>query len=141
MTLSGDTPAAGALLIRNIFRLFDALPAFYMVGLVATVLTRRSVRLGDLAAGTVLVKVQGDSAALGRIGAAIKDARLSPDAIELMDELLGRWATLGADRRQALARTLLAKFDTERSMKPSSELDDHGLKARIEYLLSRKASA
>ena len=48
----GGVPSAGALLIRNVFRLIDSLPAFYAVGLLAVILTREHLRVGDMAAGT-----------------------------------------------------------------------------------------
>lgn len=55
VTRDGGTPGIGALLVRNVFRLVDSFPAMYCVGLVATLVTRQHVRLGDLAAGTLLV--------------------------------------------------------------------------------------
>lgn len=42
--------------IRNLLRLVDSLPNFYLLGGVICLLTRRCQRLGDLAAGTVVVK-------------------------------------------------------------------------------------
>ena len=51
----GNTPSAGALLARNVFRLIDSFPMVYGVGLIATMLTRNQARIGDLAAGTLLV--------------------------------------------------------------------------------------
>lgn len=42
--------------IRNIIRLVDMLPLFYTVGLFAVFFTRRSQRLGDLAANTMVIK-------------------------------------------------------------------------------------
>lgn len=51
----GRTASAGALLLRNVFRLVDAMPFAYAVGLAFVFGTRRHVRVGDLAAGTVLV--------------------------------------------------------------------------------------
>jgi uncharacterized RDD family membrane protein YckC len=42
-------------LIRNLLRAVDMLPVFYLVGGVAMVLSRRCQRLGDLAAGTIVV--------------------------------------------------------------------------------------
>ncbi len=39
VTMGGATPGPGALLIRNVFRLIDCLPAFYGLGLVCCVLT------------------------------------------------------------------------------------------------------
>ena len=42
--------------IRNIVRLADFLPSFYLVGSVTIIATRMNQRLGDLAAGTVVVR-------------------------------------------------------------------------------------
>ena len=42
-------------LLRNLLRMVDALPFFYFVGGVACLLSRRSQRLGDFAANTVVV--------------------------------------------------------------------------------------
>jgi uncharacterized RDD family membrane protein YckC len=44
------------IVIRNLLRFIDMLPAFYVVGGAATLLTRRSQRLGDIAANTVVVR-------------------------------------------------------------------------------------
>ena len=42
--------------IRNILRLVDFLPAFYGIAMASVFLTRRHQRLGDLAAGTLVVR-------------------------------------------------------------------------------------
>lgn len=42
-------------IVRNLVRLADALPALYAVGGLACLFSRRSQRLGDLAAGTIVV--------------------------------------------------------------------------------------
>jgi uncharacterized RDD family membrane protein YckC len=42
--------------IRNVLRLVDILPGTYFVGIVAIVATKRNQRLGDLAAGTLVVR-------------------------------------------------------------------------------------
>lgn len=45
------------ILIRNIFRAVDILPAFfYLVGGISCVLSKRCQRLGDLAAGTLVIR-------------------------------------------------------------------------------------
>lgn len=46
----------GQVLIRNLLRFVDALPMFYAVGGAMCLFSRRSQRLGDLAAGTVVVR-------------------------------------------------------------------------------------
>ena len=43
-------------IVRNLMRLLDALPVFYLVGGAACVFNRYHQRLGDLAAGTVVIR-------------------------------------------------------------------------------------
>jgi uncharacterized RDD family membrane protein YckC len=43
--------------IRNLLRIVDLLPLMYVVGGLATLLTRRAQRLGDLAANTVVIRI------------------------------------------------------------------------------------
>jgi len=54
LTPEGLVPSTGALVTRNVFRIVDSMPAFYVVGLLFVMFGRRHLRLGDLAAGTVL---------------------------------------------------------------------------------------
>jgi hypothetical protein len=45
-----------ASLIRNVLRLIDGLPLSYVPGIVSILATKRNQRLGDLAAGTIVVR-------------------------------------------------------------------------------------
>jgi len=45
-----------AAVIRNVVRLVDALPGSYFLGLAAVLATQRNQRIGDLAAGTLVVR-------------------------------------------------------------------------------------
>lgn len=47
-----------ASVVRNLVRVVDALPAFYLVGILVSRLNDRRQRLGDHAAGTVVVHVR-----------------------------------------------------------------------------------
>jgi len=51
---SGRRPTAGAVLVRNLLRILDELVVFPLPGLVVMAASRRTRRLGDLAAGTVV---------------------------------------------------------------------------------------
>jgi uncharacterized membrane protein SpoIIM required for sporulation/uncharacterized RDD family membrane protein YckC len=51
----GRTATVGSLLVRNVFRVIDSLPAFYGVGLLTSMIRSDHVRIGDLAAGTLLI--------------------------------------------------------------------------------------
>jgi uncharacterized RDD family membrane protein YckC len=53
---NGLPATTSALLIRNFVRFFDFLPIVYGVGLIVMFATRRTQRLGDLAAGTIVVQ-------------------------------------------------------------------------------------
>lgn len=112
VTLEGTVPGTGALLVRNMFRFVDGLPMLYVVGLVTSMMSRRNQRVGDLAAGTLLVYERTEKAesiqSLSQAGAARGVA--AADA-ELVQDLIDRWHTLDPDHRLALASRLLDHLD------------------------------
>ena len=55
--LDGRKPSVGALAIRNALRPVDSL-VLYAVGVICVLITRQEVRLGDMAAGTVLIYME-----------------------------------------------------------------------------------
>lgn len=55
--INGEGYGLKAVLIRNLLRIIDGLPVFYLVGIVSIGMTTRKQRLGDLAAGTQVVRV------------------------------------------------------------------------------------
>ena len=55
-------------LVRNMFTIIDQLPFFYTIGIISIFLTRRNQRLGDLAAGTVVLREKS-----GRTPAVLDD--------------------------------------------------------------------
>ena len=100
LTPEGVVPTVGALLTRNVFRIVDSMPVFYVVGLLFVIFGKRHQRLGDLAAGTVLTVERAPFLEkLGLGGADMKawtDARIRaahlrkddasvPDALEVVD--------------------------------------------------------
>ncbi len=133
VTRNGAVPAVPAHLIRNVFRLVDGFPPiFYGVGLVMTVVTRNHVRIGDLAAGTLLVYDRGDESVLEHVSTAALGSRLDATTAEVVNDLLNRWQTLDLDVRGRLARTLLAKI--ERSGADAVALEDAALYDRLQQL-------
>jgi uncharacterized RDD family membrane protein YckC len=98
----GGAPGVGSLLTRNVFRLVDSFPVAYALGLVTTMFTRNSVRIGDLAAGTLLVYTRTD-ATLARLSGQQLDARTA----EVLSELLQRWSALDATARRKIAAMIL----------------------------------
>lgn len=141
VTRQGGTPGVGALLIRNIFRLVDSLPFFYLVGLASCFITEQRVRIGDLAAGTLLV-IDAESAArtLAQLGSMVAVSGLPPALVELVHDLLERWSVLAIDRRDELARALLARADPSATAAQLASLSDADLSRRLRQLLSGVAT-
>jgi uncharacterized RDD family membrane protein YckC len=136
VTLEGGTPGTGALLMRNVFRLIDSMPVFYLVGLVCCVLTAQRVRIGDLAAGTVLVLDDPKTTrSLGNVGKLAQSSRLEPDIAALVQDLLERWTELDNGRAERLARELLARLETGVDPGHLAALDAAVLRSRLEALL------
>jgi len=127
----GGAPGIGALLVRNVFRLVDSLPWLYAVGLLTTMVTKNAVRIGDIAAGTVLVYDEPPSSQLlDRLsGRAV--ARLGLERAQLVRELLDRWPQLGPDARRKLAGDLLARASVA-----AHSGDDAALRAQLEELVA-----
>jgi len=106
--------------IRNLIRIVDFLPALYGIGVVVMFVDRRSRRLGDLAAGTLVVKERrGVTLASLTAGAVAPFPALAPgEALpqptlanigllndqdyNLVQEFLGRRSELGREARARL---------------------------------------
>ncbi|HVW70097.1 MAG TPA: RDD family protein [Steroidobacteraceae bacterium] len=114
----GGPPGVGALLIRNVFRLVDSLPVLYGVGLVVTLVTREHVRIGDMAAGTLLTYDRSE---------AVPPAHTSE--IELIRELLLRWHSLEQAARHDLAVILLSRHGID-----ANDPADAALRAQLDAL-------
>ena len=65
--LDGRPVTLSESLIRNLVRLVDFLPAFYGVGVVTMFIHPQSRRLGDLAAGTLVVHERGKTVSLASL--------------------------------------------------------------------------
>lgn len=108
VTTEGQTPDTSALLIRNVFRLVDSLPVMYVVGIVAVLLSARQVRIGDMAAGTLLAHEKKSTNATFERFAAHGNDVLDLSVMELAQDLLERWGSLAPDKRTRIATKLIA---------------------------------
>ncbi len=114
--IAEDGAAAGfvGVLIRNLVRVVDFLPGFYGLGLVFIALSSRSQRLGDLAAGTYVVrapKAQLDYFSLRTVtplgeGRAADVRGLSGEAQRIVREFVAREAKLRPADRARVAREI-----------------------------------
>jgi probable phosphoglycerate mutase len=110
--------------IRNLIRIVDFLPALYGIGVLVMFVDRRSRRLGDLAAGTLVVKERRSVtlASLTAAGAVTPPALAPGEALpqptlpniqmlndqdyHLVQEFLSRRSELGRDARARLGAQL-----------------------------------
>ena len=103
------TPAGlGVSMIRNLLRAADFLPFFYLFGLITMVSNRRFQRLGDLAAGTLVISVRESArtAAVGEIEPMAPPVSLSRNEKTALVDFLHRSALLSEPRQQELAGIL-----------------------------------
>jgi len=132
VTRSGGPPGAAALLVRNVFRLIDSLPVAYGVGLTVMVLTRESLRCGDMAAGTLLTYERPMADAELLQNAAQRVGKLDTVGAEIAADLLQRWPSLVPEARIRLARQLLQRYlGAEADL---SEGDELAWRSRLERL-------
>lgn len=54
----GTRPSPAAIVIRNLLRPLDLLPGTYAIGAISLLVSRRAQRLGDIAAGTAVVRLR-----------------------------------------------------------------------------------
>jgi uncharacterized RDD family membrane protein YckC len=104
---------AGDSVIRNVVRIVDAMPFGYVLGLVTMLLNDRSKRLGDFAAGTIVVR-EGVSRRDGWLGATADEpvVRMSLGDATLVRDFLARRDGLEHRRRAALAARLAQTLAT-----------------------------
>jgi uncharacterized RDD family membrane protein YckC len=127
--------------IRNVVRVVDWLPLFYGIGVLVMLFNKRSRRLGDFAAGTLVVR---EGSARQALSTVVAPATLEPAALEeprgyslssadatLVRDFLVRRDSLHADARADLA-TRLASAMAQRYHLP--------LEGDPEYFLERLAA-
>jgi uncharacterized RDD family membrane protein YckC len=110
--------------LRNVLRLVDILPGLYLVGAIAIFATRANQRLGDLAAGTLVVREPRASAVVAQAAEPVEPAE--PGELPAWDVSGLRDAELAALRRflerrtalDAVPRNLLAR-DLATRLRPS----------------------
>jgi uncharacterized RDD family membrane protein YckC len=103
--------------IRNLVRVVDFLPMFYAIGIASMILDKRWRRLGDLAAGTLVVKERTDLTSAQLVVSVdpksnftyadrIRLEMVTPMELSTIREYLSRRRMLSAKRRGQLSRTI-----------------------------------
>ncbi len=133
----------GASAVRNLVRLVDMQPVLtYGVGMLSVLFSRSGKRLGDYAAGTVVVRESPMPAPTApRTSEAVSElpvlhTRLSEAEYQLLDRFVSRSRELPVERRHQLADQLARRFaPTIADMDGSTDL------ARLNRLLEAERAA
>ncbi|MGC1677300.1 MAG: RDD family protein [Candidatus Binataceae bacterium] len=113
-----------ASIVRNLMRIVDMLPEYYVVGLISMVLSPSGERLGDHVAGTIVIRLDRPQAAPEialRDGAPVSAltrqqiARIGPRELQLIRATIRRADSLPEERSAALlaevAETIRTRLD------------------------------
>jgi uncharacterized RDD family membrane protein YckC len=142
VTVTGDVPGTGEILVRNLMRMVDSMPVFYIVGITVCLFTKEQRRIGDLAAGTLLVYDKFDDSLLEEVDYYLQDHNLTVAQQRITRALLDRWDELEDGKRISLGESLLEKLGNP--LHPNKNSIDSGLpirnsadmKSKLESLLS-----
>jgi uncharacterized RDD family membrane protein YckC len=115
-------------ILRNLLRIVDQMPGMYAVGLLSIFLTSRNQRLGDLAAGTVVVHdrpveppgmPEGGGATV-RYGAN----RLTAEEIAVAEAFLQRRHALDSEVRLETARRIIGRVQRRLGLPLDGSVDE-----------------
>ena len=131
ITEDGSPAPFTAVLVRNLVRVADFLPAFYGIGVMVIILSPKSQRLGDLAAGTYVVRAPRpriDWFSLRTVtplgtGVTAETRRLPGEAQRLVREFVARESSLAPAERKKIA-ALIAPRLRSYTLENSAALDD-----------------
>ena len=140
LTARGEPVTLVHSLVRNLMRLVDSLPSAYMIGTISILVTSRSQRLGDIAAGTIVVRER--HAELPRALPPLDPSMMLPPQLAgafsstdilLARDFLRRSPYLLPDRRAILSgrisATLRARLTSAGQAQPGYFTDDQLLAA------------
>ncbi len=104
--------------IRNVLRLIDILPGVYGIAMIAIFVTRHNQRLGDLAAGTLVVRERRATPGPDPSVAAERTygwdtSGVTAEDLSVVRSFLGRRETLNPGARAALADQLAGRLRTK----------------------------
>src|SRR5687768_11223077 len=123
---TGHAAGLGAAAIRNLLRAADFLPPPYLLGMTLIALHPRAKRIGDIVAGTIVVRdrPQEESVALpADAGADLHAPELSDEEYRLLGEFIARAGELGTETRARLAAGLVVRLADALARLPDAGAD------------------
>jgi uncharacterized RDD family membrane protein YckC len=133
---SGRAVGVPDAILRNLMRIIDYLPSFYGVGVVTILISGENKRLGDYAAGTVVVHekpmqgagflwagTSGQSSGQTQPQAVSQLPLLTLDELQSVEAFLERRASLDYDVRRSMAWQIAERIGEPRSVPPEARPD------------------
>ncbi len=112
---SGRPITAYDAILRNLLRIVDALPTFYATGLITMLISSQNKRVGDYAAGTVVVhekplqavaSIWNTPTASAQSMSISSSTQITVDELQLVETFLERRGSLEPDVRWAMGRQI-----------------------------------
>jgi uncharacterized RDD family membrane protein YckC len=106
-------------ILRNLLRIVDTLPSLYAIGIVTMLISRENKRVGDYAAGTVVIlekplqgvgSIWSVAAPLGQALPAVPSVQLSLDELQLVETFFERRMNLDPEVRRSMARQIAQRL-------------------------------
>jgi uncharacterized RDD family membrane protein YckC len=105
-------------ILRNLLRIVDSLPSLYAIGIVTMLISKENKRVGDYAAGTVVIHekpLQGVSsiwsvAAPAQAAPTVPSAQLNMDELQLVETFFERRLSLDPEVRRSMARQIAQRL-------------------------------
>jgi uncharacterized RDD family membrane protein YckC len=132
---SGRPISAYDAILRNLLRIVDSLPSLYAIGLITMLISKENKRLGDYAAGTVVVHekpLQGVAASWAAQQTSAQPqpvpilvaSQITVDELQLIEAFLNRRNSLEPDVRRAMARQIADRFAQRLAIAPETRADN-----------------
>ena len=125
VSTTGSAEGFSSVLVRNLARLIDFLPLFYIVGSISILASANNQRIGDMLANTIVIR-ERHAADRGRVASdfTVQDSWATPDygsatwwAAPALPDSLASWdVSMVSDAEVALIRQFLARrweYNTE----------------------------
>ncbi len=131
--LDGTPASPGQIVIRNVGRLVDLFPGFYAVGVITMLLNDQARRLGDFAAGTLVVR-EVAQVSLSQVVNETGDSPVAPGAPMVNERAQAEAATLPVNRLSKEQRQIAREFLARRA-----EMNE-SLRARLALQIGASAA-
>jgi uncharacterized RDD family membrane protein YckC len=128
---------------RNLMRIVDWLPFLYAIGIVSAVLTKENKRLGDLVAGSLVVREaslaslkpvwQTEQPAAPPVASFYGGANLTAQEFALIDSFLTRRSELDYDIRLRMADQIFYRLKPKLTLPPDNSLSTEGILEAVAY--------